>query len=62
MQPILIILRFFILIFFCFLLSFLLDFEIIKTNWLRYSLIVIFIFSILIIGMLWIKEKIKKLK
>jgi hypothetical protein len=61
MKPFYIILQFLFILSICFGATFLMDFEFIKSNWVRYGLIVIFILFILILGSLWIKENIKKL-
>lgn len=61
MKPFYIIFQFIFILFICFAATFLMDLDLIKSNWLRYCLVVFLIFSILLVGLLWIKQTIKKL-
>ena len=62
MKPIYILLRFLTTLLLCFAGSFLLDLQIINSNWLRYTLVVVLIITVFIIGSLWVYQDIKKLK
>jgi len=57
-----IILRFIITLLLTFSASFLLDLELIYSNWVRYTLVCVFIAAILIVGIKVVVIDIKKLK
>tara|TARA_R100000306_G_C4382307_1_gene146377 strand:- start:17400 stop:17594 length:195 start_codon:yes stop_codon:yes gene_type:complete len=56
-----IIFRFIITLLLAFSASFLLDLELIYSNWVRYALVCMFIAAILIVGVKWVIIDIKKL-
>tara|TARA_R100000030_G_scaffold73662_1_gene56910 strand:+ start:205 stop:393 length:189 start_codon:yes stop_codon:yes gene_type:complete len=62
MNPVYIILKFLATIVVVFSISFLLDVKIVQSNWLRYSIVCALAFFVLLVGINWVIQDIKKLK